>query len=100
MGLWNGEDRWYDRVYEGEWKGDKAHCTGRYSHANGATYEGEWKDDKQHWHNIVCKRIFIFIILKLNKIFNIIKSDWFRNKLDYFHIHKRKNQILVDTTKR
>ena len=48
--------------YEGEWKDDKAHGTGRYTHANGATYEGEWKDDKQHWHNIVCKRIFIFIL--------------------------------------
>ena len=41
-------------------------------------YEGEWKDDKQHWHNIVCKRIFIFIILKLNKIFNTIKSSWLK----------------------
>ena len=26
---------------------------------------------------LVCKRIFIFIISKLNKNFNIIKSDWF-----------------------
>ena len=33
--------------YEGEWKDNKAHGTGRYT-SNGATYEGEWKDDKQH----------------------------------------------------
>ena len=27
---------------------DKAHGTGKYSHANEAYYEGQWVDDKQH----------------------------------------------------
>ena len=34
--------------------------TGIFFWPDGRIYEGEWKDDKQHWHNIVCKRIFIF----------------------------------------
>ena len=50
---------------------------GVFTWSDGRRFKGEWKDDKQHRHNIVCKRIFIFIILKLNKIFNIIKSDWY-----------------------
>ena len=53
MNIWDfwrviQEDR---DVYEGEWKDDKAHGTGRYTHTNGDTYEGELEEDKQHWHN-------------------------------------------------
>ena len=60
MNLWDFGIMEYDngRVYEGEWKDDLRN--GYEIYANGATYEGEWKDDKQHWHNIVCKRMFIF----------------------------------------
>ena len=35
-------------LYEGQWKDDKAHGYGKYTHANGATYEREWEEDKQH----------------------------------------------------
>ena len=51
MGLWNGEDKWYDRVYEGDWYNDKAQGQGVYTHMDGAQYKGEWKEDKQHGHN-------------------------------------------------
>ena len=34
--------------YEGEWKRDKAHGVGKYTHSNGATYEGDWRNDLQH----------------------------------------------------
>ena len=62
LNLWDFGIMEYDngRVYEGEWKDDLRNGNGYEIYANGVIYEGEWKDDKQYWHNIVCKRIFIF----------------------------------------
>ena len=34
--------------YTGEWKNDKRHGQGTYTHANGAKYVGNFKDDKSH----------------------------------------------------
>ena len=36
----------YGDQYDGEWKDDKAHGKGRFTHADGNTYEGEWQADK------------------------------------------------------
>ena len=33
-------------MYEGEWKSDKAHGKGKYTHMDGAVYEGDWLEDK------------------------------------------------------
>ena len=32
--------------YKGEWKDDKAHGRGVYTHVDGSRYEGEWLEDK------------------------------------------------------
>lgn len=35
--------------YEGQWKNDMTHGTGKYRHYDGgATYEGDWFEDKRH----------------------------------------------------
>ena len=33
-------------MYDGDWKDNKAHGKGSYTHADGAKYIGDWKDDK------------------------------------------------------
>ena len=62
LNLWDfGVYEWNDgRRYEGEWRDNKMDGEGVFTWSHGRRYEGEWKDDKQHWHNIVCKRMFIF----------------------------------------
>ena len=65
-------------VYEGEWKDDKAHGTGRYYSRQRSYIRRRMRRRQTTLAQLVCKRIFIFIISKLNKIFNIIKSDWFK----------------------
>lgn len=38
-------------VYEGQWRQDHKHGTGRYDH-DGALYEGEWRQDEKRGHGV------------------------------------------------
>jgi hypothetical protein len=43
-----GKGEWEGDKYVGEFKDNKRHGQGTYTHANGDKYVGEWKDDYRH----------------------------------------------------